>query len=360
MNSPGPKHSGDGDIVPTDRGAWEPIADLESVRPEWSALAQSSGNLFSTWEWTDAWWRHLGRGQLSVVLCRHGGGEVMALLPLFCVAGRLLLLGSGASDELGPISAPKDRKAAAETLGRFLGATPFPWDAFVGDDMPGDVAWDQVLGGRITRRLASPSLRTDGMSWQDFLNTKSANFRGQVRGRERRLRQDHHVVLYETEDPTRLEGDLETLFGLHVARWGLAHAEKFAGRQQRAFLHEFAATALRNGWLRLRILELDGRPAAAMLNFRFGGSEWYYQGGRDPEVGRDSVGFVLQVHAVREALNDGVRRYRFLRGDEAYKRRFTNDDTGVVTVRVDDVVDSGASIGARGATPDAKGIVGSG
>ncbi len=112
--------------------------------------------------------------------------------------------------------------------------------------MPGDMAWDQVLGGRITRQLASPTLRADGMSWLDFLSTKSANFRGQVRGRERRLWRDHDVILYETEDPTRLERDLETLFGLHVARWGRAHAEKFAGRHQRAFLHEFAATALRN------------------------------------------------------------------------------------------------------------------
>jgi CelD/BcsL family acetyltransferase involved in cellulose biosynthesis len=259
----------------------------------------------------------------------------MALLPLYRVAGRLLLLGSGASDELGPISAPKDREAAAEALGRFLGAAPFPWNAFVGDDMPGDLAWDEVLGGRITRKQASPTLRADGMSWQDFLSTRSANFRGQVRGRERRLWQGHRVVLYETEDPARLERDLETLFGLHVARWGWVHAQKFAGREQRAFLHEFAATALRRGWLRLRMLELDGRPAAAMLNFRFGGSEWYYQGGRDPGFERYSVGFVLQVHAVREALNDGMQSYRFLRGGEAYKQRFANDDAGVVTIRVD-------------------------
>ncbi len=259
----------------------------------------------------------------------------MALLPLYRAADRLLLLGNGASDELGPISAPEDRKAAAEALGRLLRAAPFPWDTFVGDDMPGDLAWDELLGGSITRQRASPTLRADGMSWPDFLSTRSANFRGQVRGRERRLWQSHDVVLYETEDPARLERDLETLFGLHVARWGWVHAEKFAGPQQRAFLHDFAATALRRGWLRLRTLELDGRPAAAMLNFRFGGSEWYYQGGRDPTLGRHSVGFVLQVHAVREALNDGMHSYRFLRGAEAYKQRFANDDTGVVTIRVD-------------------------
>ncbi len=94
-----------------------------------------------------------------------------------------------------------------------------------------------------------------------------------------------------------------------------------------------------------------------MLNFRFGGSEWYYQGGRDPELGRHSLGFVLQVHAVREALNEGMQSYRFLRGEELYKRRFTNADTGVVTIRVDNVPDTGQPIGVQAVTPDAKGTV---
>jgi CelD/BcsL family acetyltransferase involved in cellulose biosynthesis len=33
-------------------------------------------------------------------------------------------------------------------------------------------------------------------------------------------------------------------------------------------------------------------------------------------------------------LNDGVSEYRFLRGAEAYKRRFATDDPGLETVAV--------------------------
>jgi CelD/BcsL family acetyltransferase involved in cellulose biosynthesis len=43
------------------------------------------------------------------------------------------------------------------------------------------------------------------------------------------------------------------------------------------------------------------------------------------------VGFVLMVHSVREAFNDGMDEYDFLRGGEAYKGRFTDDDTFVET-----------------------------
>jgi CelD/BcsL family acetyltransferase involved in cellulose biosynthesis len=34
---------------------------------------------------------------------------------------------------------------------------------------------------------------------------------------------------------------------------------------------------------------------------------------------------VLLAHTVRSALEDGMREYRFLRGGESYKNRFTDD-----------------------------------
>jgi CelD/BcsL family acetyltransferase involved in cellulose biosynthesis len=130
-----------------------------------------------------------------------------------------------------------------------------------------------------------------------------------------------------------LERDLDVLFALHRARWG-RQASGFAGRAQQ-FHREFAAIALERGWLRLRILELDGAPAAALLNFRFGGHEWFYQGGRDPRYDRYSPGFLLQLHAIRSAFEDGLEAYRFLRGGEPYKLRFASHDRGLVNLQLD-------------------------
>ena len=65
---------------------------------------------------------------------------------------------------------------------------------------------------------------------------------------------------------------------------------------------------------------------------RFAGQEWSYQAGRDPGQERLRVGFVLMVHTLREALDDGVESYQFLRGDEDYKMRFADDALQLVTV----------------------------
>lgn len=118
---------------------------------------------------------------------------------------------------------------------------------------------------------------------------------------------------------------MTALFALHHARWGAA-SEAFTPARE-ALHREVAAAALREGWLRLWLLEVAGAPVAVWYGFRSGGREWYYQAGRDPAFERDSIGFVLLAHTLRAAIEDGVTEYRMLRGDEAYKSRFaTRED----------------------------------
>jgi CelD/BcsL family acetyltransferase involved in cellulose biosynthesis len=104
----------------------------------------------------------------------------------------------------------------------------------------------------------------------------------------------------------------------------------------RIALHRaLAAHAVDRGWLRLRLLELDGRPVAANYALRVGDAEWYYQAGRDPAHDRASVGFVLLAACVRAASEEGAREYRMLRGDEHYKRSWATRDAALETVLVD-------------------------
>jgi CelD/BcsL family acetyltransferase involved in cellulose biosynthesis len=134
------------------------------------------------------------------------------------------------------------------------------------------------------------------------------------------------------DDPERLREDMETLLSLHQARWQ-ADSAALAGRSA-AFHHEFAALALQRRWLRLWLAEVEGRAVAAWYGFRFAGAEWYYQAGRDPAWDRSSVGLVLLAHTLREAINDGLREYKLLRGGEAFKYRFASGDAPVVTLAV--------------------------
>jgi CelD/BcsL family acetyltransferase involved in cellulose biosynthesis len=311
------------------------ITDLEAARPDWAVLGEASGNLFSTWEWASVWWRHLGEERpLHLVAARDESGATVAILPFYLARARplrvLRFVGHGPADRLAPVCAPADRGRAAEALREALKDRIGGWHVALADRLPGEDGWPGLLGERVLRTQPSPVLVTEGRDWDAFLASRSKNFREQVRRRERKLGKAHELSYRLTRDPDELERDYATLVRLHHERWG-GGSSSFAGVREALHL-DFARAALERGWLRLWTLELDGRPGAAWLGFRFGGAEWYYQAGRDPALEREAVGFVLMAHTIREALNDGVSEYRLLLGGEAYKDRFATADPGLETI----------------------------
>jgi CelD/BcsL family acetyltransferase involved in cellulose biosynthesis len=311
----------------------ERVASLDAVREDWTALAEATGSPFSTWEWASIWWKHFGEGRpLAIDRCR-AGDRTAAILPLYQFRARplkvLRFVGHGPADQLEPLCAPDDRALAAQALREALAESSA--QLLLADGLPGEKGWAELLGGRVMNTIESPVLDPQGADFEGWLKTKSKNFRDQAKRRERKLRREHESVEFRLcDDPDRLDSDFETLVRLHDAHWG-ERSRSFDGARG-PFHREFAHAALERGWLRLWALEVDGRTAAAWLGYRFGGIEWYYQAGRDPALEREAVGFVLMIHTIRTALDDGMREYRLLLGGESYKDRFANADHGLETV----------------------------
>jgi CelD/BcsL family acetyltransferase involved in cellulose biosynthesis len=306
----------------------EVTESLEGCRDEWGALARETRNVFSTWEWAATWWRHHGsRTSPLVVTCREQG-RVTAILPLYLWTQRPLrtarFIGHGPADQLGPICGLAGRGAAAAGLRHALDRADI--DVVFAELLPGGFGWSQHLGSRPLLVEPSPVVSLGG-GWERFLESRSANLRQQIRRRERQLRSRHAVRLRLADDPGRLQDDLTTLFALHRSRWG--GGSPFLRFEP--FHRDFAAVALEHRWLRLWLLELDDRPAAAWYGLRFAGVESYYQAGRDQAFADASIGFVLLAHSIREAADDGMDEYRLLRGGERFKARFADSDAGVET-----------------------------
>jgi CelD/BcsL family acetyltransferase involved in cellulose biosynthesis len=310
----------------------EEVGSPETLAAEWTKLAERGGNVFGSWEWLSLWWEHYGSGRtLRIAACRRDDGELVAVLPLYMYSrGRLRIarfLGHGPGDELGPICAPSDRPLAARALRRV--AEQWGLHLLVADRLPGDAAWRE-LGGSNLHVEASPLIRLETRSWDEFMAAKSRNFRQQTGKLERRLAREHRVEFRVTDDGDRLQRDLDLLFGLHGRRWS-GQVSEFHGVDQ-PFQRAFAERAFELGWLRLRFLEVDGRAVATSYVLRFGNVDAEYQNGRDPDFERASVGFVLLNQAVRSAVEDGLAEYRFLRGGEEYKYRLATHDQQLETI----------------------------
>jgi CelD/BcsL family acetyltransferase involved in cellulose biosynthesis len=323
------------------------VDGLDPLDGDWLRLATRATNIFGTWEWSSIWQRHFQPGGQTLTTVFSRDTDVIAAVPLYLSRSRLArvvkVVGDGVGDELGPACRQEDRAEVAGALRQALRDMPWVWDIFLGERFPRDDAWTDVLGGKPVRSWPSPVLRFHCADWNEFLRSRSGNQRRQISRFERRLHSDYRVHYRLSDDPDRLNTDLDLLFTLHRARWkGTSSA--FAAHEP--FHREFAACALERGWLRLWFMELDGTAVAAWYGFRFGGVEFAYQSGRDLSLDARSIGFVLLVHSMREALHDGVYEYRFLRGGETYKDRFANEDRGAVTIGVARNILGAAALGS--------------
>ena len=335
----------------------EAVDGFDALEHEWDALAEGSGSIFATSLWSRLWWEHFG-GERELLLraARSSDDSLTAVLPLYARRRRfprvLSFLGHGPGDELGPVYGRGEHATAARALRSALDG--LRWDVFLGEQLPAEEMWPELLGGRLWRREASPSLALPA-TWDEYLAARSRNFREQLRRRRAGLQREGDVVR-RLADATTLERDLDSLFALHRARWGSTQTDF----RDEPFHRELAREALGRGWLRLSLLELDGHPVAAWHGFQVGTVCSYYQAGRDPAVDRLSVGFVLMADSIRSAIGEGATEYRLGRGDEAFKSRFTGYDVGLETVALTrGVVGSSAYVAARAARAARNALTGS-
>lgn len=303
---------------------------LESLREQWPPLAECSGSVFLTWEWLLTWWEFYGRGRELRLVTAHDDDRVVGVVPLYQWSARparvLRLLGHGTSDQAGFVSCPEDREQVAAALHAVLRRER--WDVLLAESVDDGAGWADVAPTASLRSLPSPVVRFGPEGWSGYLKGRSRNMREQLNRRPRALSREHDVRFRLVQDARELEAALPVLFRLHALRW--PEGSQFLREQE--FHRAFAARALQRGWLRLWLLVLDGEAVAATYGFRYAGRECFYQSGRDPHYERESVGFVLLAHAIRQAADEGMSEYQLLRGGEPYKSRFATDEPHVQTL----------------------------
>lgn len=328
----------------------ELITDLDAlatVEEGWRRLAVQRGNAFLSPDWYRAWVRADGRQHTpAVVATRDQTGEISGVVPLVLDRGSrphaLRFGGSSFGDRFG-IAAPRSiEDHVAEAAIAELEQAGFT-SMLVLHRVDAESEWPERMAAASGRRLAVvdqgtaelPHVKVAGLDWEGYLAERSQKFRQRVgRGLERALERDGiEFAVRETSDPARLDEDMATLFRLHDLRHE-ASDSSIVSEQVRESLRTFADGALERGWLRLRILELDGHPAAAFLGWRLGPSYAVYQSGFDPAWAEQSAGMLLLNDTVRAAIAEDAEEVDLLLGGEAFKWRFAPDPRVVRTVIV--------------------------
>jgi CelD/BcsL family acetyltransferase involved in cellulose biosynthesis len=326
--------------------------DLDGLRDEWNSLLERSAanNIFLTWEWLRTWWKYLAEGrQLRVATLRHGG-ELIAVAPLGIRRAslrylfpfrRIDFLGSGTagSDYLDLIVRQGWEEEAVDALSHAIGP-----DRMLELSQLRASALAFQLAGQLEDRgwkteVASagvcPWIDLRGHSWDSYLGGLSGEHRYNVRRKVNSLHTKFDVTFERVEDPLQRGPALRLLVDLHQARWREhGSSDAFHTENHIAFHEEFTNRALRQGWLRLYVLRLDGQPASAVYALRYGPGFYFYQSGFDPKYSRFSVGVAAMALSIKSAIEEGAEEYDFLHGDESYKFHWAKETRELSRIRL--------------------------
>lgn len=320
----------------------------EDLQTEWNdLLAESVTHVpFLRHEYLSAWWRHLGgaewtRADLAIVSAREEG-KLIGIAPLFHVeqdgVGKLILLGAiEISDYLDLIVRPADLDRFLAELLPYLASPVFPkWDAFELDNvlessptLPALENTARALGWNYKSEKLShcPYITLPG-DFEVYLAGIDKKQRHEIRRKMRRVDERADIChWYFSEDPQTIGPDIDAFLTLMAMDNDKA---KFLTPPMRILMKEVIQCAFDNGCLKLAFLEIEGKKAAAYLNFDYLDRVWVYNSGLDWTFNEYSPGWVLLGYLLKWANENHRTEFDFMRGGEDYKYRFGGVDRFVM------------------------------
>lgn len=320
------------------------LAALNTLATAWDALAVANRQPLAAPAWMLGSFRHLPpkHGLLRAVAVRDRG-RLVGIAPLFANCERRARIDyspmSGAMPRVSPLAVPGHEWEVAEAISHMLArADPKP-DVVALESAPLASHWPLALrqgwpgpARPIMRRYyVQPSLTTalSGDSFDDWLATKSSNFRGQIRRARRQFEAAGGSVRLAT--PATLHDDVATFMRLHASRWDALGESAIVARAAgwTALLEQIGREQLDSGRLRLVMLELDGEPISAQAFAAAGGEVIHLNGGWDERHAKLKPSLLGILAGLEDALARGDERLDLGPGDQAYKTRIADGNDPV-------------------------------
>ncbi len=307
------------------------------LRERWSRLARSqraSGAPFTAPEFGEVWWSVFGPthcGELELLGLEDGRGELAGMIPLlrcsedapegavFGFAGDHEI-----SDYLGLSAADgREREVVAALFEHFdqRGAVSADLRGLApGSPWPELIAAEGAARGwtvELSDEAVCPVVDISG-GWEAYLGRLRSRDRREVRRKLRGLRQLRGAVSFAAfDEPAEITERLPLFMAMMAESRGDKAA--FLTEQMQAFFGDLTESLAAAGWARMYLMSISGDPAAMVLCFVVGDELLLYNSGYDPRFRELSAGLASKVLCIRDAVERGLTRVNFLRGDEPYK-----------------------------------------
>ena len=301
--------------------------DFAGVEGEWRDLLSRCDPAypFLSPTWHRVWWEEFGDGREPLLLRVADGGQARAFVPLMREGETLTFAGDTSICDYMDVVAPDGaaRSTLLEAVLRSLGEEPWPelvlWG--VRGDSPTFESLAAVCGElgfacETEVEDVCPQLDLPG-DWEDYLSALDKKDRHELRRKLRKLPQAGEVDLEVLTAAADVDAALDDFLRQH--KTSRADKETFMTPQMEGFFRRVVPALAAEDGVEMTFLRLGGIRAACVVCFRTDGELLLYNSGYEPAYAGLSVGLLSKALALQRAIEQGLRRFDFLRGAEPYK-----------------------------------------
>lgn len=294
-----------------------------------SLLADTSNNL--NWssvlvlpDWFKVWWQSFKDEQEPFIRTVHQGDTIIGVAPLMKKGATLSFIGStDVCDYQDFIVEPGKESDFSNALLEYLKKTGVS-DLNLAHVRPDSIVVQHLLPAALQYKFTAVSSTEDvsfeiGLpsTFEAYLESLTAKQRHEVRRKLRRLTEEGDILFRFVEKGPGLDSALQTFFHMFVTS-RQDKADFLTDAMQRYF-RLLTDVMSERGLLKLGVLELDSKPVAEIMCFDYNDCIYLYNSGYDPQYISLSVGLLSKVFAIRNSIENGKKRFDFLKGAEPYK-----------------------------------------
>ena len=155
-------------------------------------------------------------------------------------------------------------------------------------------------------------------TWEDYLASLGKKDRHELRRKIRRAFDSGADVTFDVHSgQAEVAANMDDFLDMHTR--SRQDKTDFMTPEMEVFFRRMASALAAEDLIRLFMLRVNRKPAAAVLCFDAGSHLYMYNSGYDPAYSGLSVGIVSKALCLQWAIENGKKGLDFLRGDEPYK-----------------------------------------
>ena len=306
---------------------------LDALPASAQALLAAAPTFDLTPAWLSAMVRHtLAPGERAEIVWLGEDDHAIALLPLLRSDGggtpihprSLRALANYYNGCFAPLIAPgADLDAVAEALASALAQDVPDWESLDLNPMdPADPLYAGLERGIRERgcyvqryfRFGNWRLPLGGRSYADYLAGLPSRLQNTLKRKGKKLAQLDGARYEIVQTPDAVDAAMDAWEQLYAKSW--QQVESYP-----AFMRDVAREFAARGWLRLGMLWMGDRLAAAQMWFVYNRTASIFKLAYDPQYTEHSAGSLLTAHLMRHVIDvDRVETVDYLSGDDDYKR----------------------------------------